>query len=67
MTEVDPILLRLEQLISDSRLAQLAQLLATDRSDRIARLAMSLRGLRPARVPPRRRSHDERHYSTDCR
>jgi pSer/pThr/pTyr-binding forkhead associated (FHA) protein len=47
MAEIDPVFIKLDQLISSSRLHQLALMLNMDRADRIQRMMAALARLRP--------------------
>ncbi len=47
MAKVDPIILKIDQLISLSRLNELAAIMNTDRSDRLAHIMAAMQQLRP--------------------
>ena len=47
MADIDPIILKIDQLISMSRLNELAAMMSTDRSDRLVRIMTALKQLKP--------------------
>lgn len=47
MTDMDPIILKVDQLISLSRLNELAAMMNTDRADRLVRIMTAIRQLKP--------------------
>jgi len=47
MTDIDPIILKIDQIISLSRLNELAVIVNTDRADRLVRIAAALKQLKP--------------------
>ena len=47
MTDIDPIILKIDQLVSLSRLNELAVIVNTDRADRLVRIAAAVQQLKP--------------------
>ena len=47
MADIDPIILRIDQLISLSRLNELAAIISTDRADRLVRIMAAIKQLKP--------------------